>query len=131
MLDDHDVPGGVNVLYFTADIWKGPCERGDRVSNGLSAKLRARSHIPHVTFLREKGYKLLGVQSWPFPGKIEFFDNFLIVRGVRGHFGGLRQSLRVLYSRMFFSLPFRTVMAKTNRPRTSYSSLRLSPWRSR
>ena len=24
MLDDHDVPRGVNARYFTADIWKGP-----------------------------------------------------------------------------------------------------------
>ena len=41
MLDDHDVPRGVNARYLTADIWKGTCEGGDRVANGLSAKLRA------------------------------------------------------------------------------------------
>ena len=54
MLDDHDVTRDVNARYLTADIWKSTCKGGNRVANGLSAKLRARSHIPHVTFLREK-----------------------------------------------------------------------------
>jgi hypothetical protein len=95
MLDDHDVTRDVNARYLTADIWKSTCKGGNRVANGLSAKLRARSHIPHVTFLREKGDKLLGIQSRPLTGSIEFFDDFFIAGGVPGYLGGLRHSLRV------------------------------------
>src|ERR1700759_3561167 len=42
MLDDHDVTRDVNARYLTADIWKSTCKGGNRVPNGLSAKLRAR-----------------------------------------------------------------------------------------
>ena len=63
MLDDDDVPRDVDVQYLTVDIRKCTCEGGNRVANGLSAKLRAGRNVLHVSFLREKGDKLLGIQS--------------------------------------------------------------------
>jgi hypothetical protein len=46
----------------------------------------------HVSFLGEKGDKLLGIHSWPLSGSVEFSDDFFIART---HLGGLRQRLRV------------------------------------
>src|SRR5690348_14642846 len=71
---------------------KCTCEGGNRVTNGLPAKLCAGRNVIHVSFLREKGDKLLGIHSWPLCGSVEFSDDFFITKT---HLGGPRQCLRV------------------------------------
>src|ERR1700686_5054668 len=79
-LDNDDVFRDVEAKELTVDIRKCTCEGGNRVTNGLPAKLRAGRNVQHVSFLREHGDKLLGVHSLPFSSDVEFSDDFFIAK---------------------------------------------------
>src|ERR1700685_2634889 len=78
--DNDDVLREVDAKQLMVDIRKCTCEGGNRVTNGLPAKLRAGRNVQHVSFLREHGDKLLGVHSLPLSGNVEFSDDFFIAK---------------------------------------------------